>query len=181
MGIVHSKIAHFRDYFDSRGEREEERERYRLSSFIFFIYLFCTYVLLFIFITLDFYLQICLYIGFDYLDFRFFFLQFWLFACIFNLFASMHMHAGKLIKSHIVKIIETKSVKKSYSRNISEKFSNISLTFLSNSQIITKSVKLCRNFDSIRSDPFSIPLRNTKLQVEKKIRENDLEYQHISS
>lgn len=93
----------------------------------------------------------------------------------------MHMHAGKLIKSHIVKIIETKSVKKSYSRNISEKFSNISLTFLSNSQIITKSVKLCRNFDSIRSDPFSIPLRNTKLQVEKKIRENDLEYQHISS
>lgn len=44
------------------------------------------------------------------------------------------MHAGKLIKSHIVKIIETKSVKKSYSRNISEKFSNISRTFLFNSQ-----------------------------------------------
>lgn len=51
---------------------ERERERYRLSSFTFFIYPFCTYVLLFIFIILDFYLQICLYIGFDYLDFRFF-------------------------------------------------------------------------------------------------------------
>lgn len=91
----------------------------------------------------------------------------------------MHMHAGKLIKSHIVKIIETKSVKKSYSRNISEKFSNISRTFY----LIPKLLLSLWNFaeTSTRFDPFSIPSRNTKVQVEKKIRENDLEYQHISS
>lgn len=53
---------------------------------------------------------------------------------------------------------------------------------------VIKSVKLWRNFDSIRSDPFSIPLRNTKFPDQlkfpqtpsKKSRENDLEYQHIS-
>lgn len=52
---------------------EKEREREIIIVYIFHLSILYTYVFLFIYIILDFYLQIYLYIGFDYLDFRFFF------------------------------------------------------------------------------------------------------------
>lgn len=52
MGIVYSKIAHFRDYFDSRGEREEERKREREIQIIivYIFHLSILYVRAFIYI-----------------------------------------------------------------------------------------------------------------------------------